>query len=268
MPERIPELMRRAFAQLRNGKPGPVLLELPRGRSSAQVDDATFEYTPARGYRSAGDPADVTAAARLLRRRAPTRAARRPRRAVGAGLGRAARAGRAAVQVPVMTTMAAKSVFPENHPLSVGAGGHTITRAAAHFLVNSDLVFGIGCSFARGGFSSPIPSGKKLVQVTVDGRDIDSDYQVDQAVVGDAQLVLRQLIEEVRRQGGGSSRNGAVAAEIQQVRDADLPRVAAAAEVRRDADQPVPGHLGAEQRARQVRRRSSPTTRATRAIRR
>jgi thiamine pyrophosphate-dependent acetolactate synthase large subunit-like protein len=81
-------------------------------------------------------------------------------------------------------------------------------------------VFGVGCSFARGGFSSPIPAGKKMVQVTVDGRDIDRDYQVDQAVVGDARLVLRQLVDEVRRLGGGSSRNGAVAAEIQQVKDA------------------------------------------------
>jgi len=219
MPERISELTRRAFAQLRNGKPGPVLLELPADVSSAQVDDATFEYTPARGYRSAGDPDDVKAVARLLVE------AHRPVLHVGHGVLWAQawdelRELAELLSVPVMTTMAAKSVFPENHPLSLGAGGHTITRAAAQFLVNSDLVFGVGCSFARGGFSSPIPSGKKLVQVTVDGRDIDRDYQVDQAVVGDARLVLRQLVEEVRRQGGGSSRNGSVAAEIQQVKDA------------------------------------------------
>jgi acetolactate synthase-1/2/3 large subunit len=60
------------------------------------------------------------------------------------------------------------------------------------------------------------------VQVTVDGNDLDRDYQVDQAVIGDARLVLRQLVEEVRRQGGGSSRNGSVAAEVQQAREATL----------------------------------------------
>ena len=219
MPERIGELSRRAFAQLRNGKPAPVLLELPSDVSNAEIDDATFQYTPARGYRSAGDPDDVSAAARMLLE------AHRPVLHVGHGVLWAQawdelRELAELLSVPVMTTMAAKSAFPENHPLSLGAGGHTITRAAAQFLVRSDLVFGIGCSFARGGFSSPIPAGKKLVQVTNDGRDIDRDYQVDQAVVGDARLVLRQLIEEVRRQGGGASRNGAVAAEIQQVRDA------------------------------------------------
>jgi acetolactate synthase-1/2/3 large subunit len=219
MPERIGELTRRAFAQLRNGKPAPVLLELPSDVSGAQVDDATFSYTPARGYRSAGDPDDVAAAARMLI------AARRPVLHVGHGVLWAEawnelRELAELLSVPVVTTMAAKSAFPENHPLSLGAGGHTITRAAAQFLVKSDLVFGVGCSFARGGFSSPIPAGKRLVQVTVDGRDVDRDYLIEQAVIGDARLVLRQLIDEARRQGGGSSRNGAVAAEIQQVREA------------------------------------------------
>src|SRR3979490_50449 len=64
--DRIPELMRRAFGQLRNGKPGPVLLELPRDVGAGEIDMSSFDYTPARAYRSAGDPADVSAAAQLL----------------------------------------------------------------------------------------------------------------------------------------------------------------------------------------------------------
>jgi thiamine pyrophosphate-dependent acetolactate synthase large subunit-like protein len=217
-PERIAELSRRAFAQLRNGKPAPVLLELPADIAGAQVDNSTLNYVPARGYRSAGDPADVAAAGRLLVE------ARRPMLHVGQGVLWAQawdelRALAEQLQAPVMTTMAGKSAFPENHPLSLGAGGHTLTRAAAQFLVRSDLVFGIGASFARGGFSSPIPAGKKLVQVMIDARDIDRDYPVDHAVIGDARLVLRQLLDEVRRQGA-VSRNGAVASEIEEVKDA------------------------------------------------
>jgi acetolactate synthase-1/2/3 large subunit len=226
--ERIPELTRRAFAQLRNGKPGPVLLELPADVGGAEVDEATFRYVPARGYRSQGDPRDVAAAARMLID------AKRPVLHVGHGVLWAQawdelRELAELLSVPVMTTMAAKSAFPENHPLSLGAGGHTLTRAAAQFLVKADLVFGVGCSFARGGFSSPIPPGKPLVQVTVDGRDLDRDYQVDQAVIGDARLVLRQLIDEIRGQGSVASRDGSVAAEIQQVKEATrrewLPRL-------------------------------------------
>ncbi|HLZ31984.1 MAG TPA: thiamine pyrophosphate-requiring protein [Chloroflexota bacterium] len=228
--DRIPELMRRAFAQLRNGKPGPVLLELPRDVGAGQIDPSTFEYQPARGYRSAGDPGDVAAAAQLLVD------AHRPVLHVGHGVLWAQawdelRTLAELVQAPVLSTMAGKSVFPENHPLSVGASGHTITRTAAHFLVRSDLVFGIGCSFARGGFSAPIPHGKKLVQVTLDARDIDKDYVIDQAIVGDARLVLGQLIDEVKRRLSGPRSGDEVQAEIRQHKEAErrewLPRLTA-----------------------------------------
>ena len=219
--DRIPEVARRAFSQLRNGRPGPVLLELPRDVGAAEVDESTFHYAPPRRHRSAGDPADVAEAARLLLD------AKRPVLHVGHGVLWAQawddlRELAELLHTPVMTTMAAKSAFPEDHPLSLGAGGHTLTRAAAQFLVKADLVFGIGCSFARGGFSSPIPSGKKMVQVTADARDLDKDYPVDHAVIGDAKLVLRQLIEEVKRQGGAASRGDGVAAEIRDAKDAYL----------------------------------------------
>src|ERR1700682_825423 len=60
---RIPEPMRRAFSQTRNGKPAPVLRELPRDVGGGEQDGAALHYTPARASRSAGDPADVAAAA-------------------------------------------------------------------------------------------------------------------------------------------------------------------------------------------------------------
>jgi thiamine pyrophosphate-dependent acetolactate synthase large subunit-like protein len=211
--------MRRAFGQLRNGKPGPVLLELPRDVGAGQLD--SVDYTPARAYRSAADPADVAAAAQLLLD------ASRPILHVGHGVLWAQacdelRELAELVQVPVMTTMAGKSAFPENHPLSVGASGHTIARAAAHFLVRADLVFGIGCSFARGGFSAPIPGGKKLVQMTLDARDIDKDYQIDQAVIGDARLALRQLIEEVKQRLPSARAGDDIQAEIRRLKESDL----------------------------------------------
>ncbi len=225
--ERIPELTRRAFSQLRNGKPGPVLLELPADVSSAELADADVAYTPPRAYRSEGDPADVAEAARRLL------GARRPVLHAGHGVLWAQawdelRELAELIQAPVVTTMAAKSAFPEDHPLSLGAGGHTITRAAAHFLVRADLVLGVGCSFARGSFSAPIPAGKRLIQITVDPRDLDKAYPIDHAVVGDARLVLRQLNDEIRRQLPGP-RDGAVTREVAAVREAErrewLPRL-------------------------------------------
>jgi acetolactate synthase-1/2/3 large subunit len=216
--ERIPELTRRAFSQLRNGKPGPVLLELPGDVGGAQLEDAVFSYTPPRAYRSAGDPGDVAKATQLLLE------ARCPVLHAGHGVlwsDACAELRELAelVQAPVMTTMAAKSAFPEDHPLSIGTGGHTITRTAAQFLAKSDLIFGVGCSFSRSGFSSPLPAGKRLVQVTVDARDLDKDYPIDHAVVGDAKLVLGQIIDEARRQLGKPRGGESVAEEIRSARE-------------------------------------------------
>ena len=219
--DRIPELVGRAFSQLRNGKPGPVLLELPRDVGAAELDESAFHYTPRRAYRPAGDPADVAAAARLLL------GARRPVLHAGHGVlwsqaWDELRELAELVQAPVMTTMAAKSAFPEDHPLSLGTGGHTITRAAAQFLVKADLVFGVGASFASSTFSAPIPSGKKLVQVTVEPRDLDKDYPVDHAVVGDAKLVLRQLIDKIQREDGAVRSGDAAVGEVRAARQAYL----------------------------------------------
>ncbi len=218
--ERIPEMLRLAFTQLRSGRPGPVLLEVPRDVSSAPVDEAALDYGPARGYRSAGDPGDVSEAVDLLL------GARRPLLHAGHGVLWAQawdelRELAELVQAPVVTTMAGKSAFPEDHPLALGAGGHSMTQTSAEFLVRADLVFGIGASFAKGAFSFPIPAGKKIVQVVADGRDLNKDYPITYAVIGDAKLVLRQLIDEIKQSGAATGRDG-VAEEVRAAKDAFL----------------------------------------------
>src|SRR3954471_24378168 len=220
LPERIPELMGRAFSQLRNGKLGPVLLELPRDTGSADADDPEGVYVPPKAYRSAGDAGDVAEAARLLL------AAKRPVLHAGHGVLWAEAWDELQelaelLQIPVMTTMAGKSAFPENHPLALGAGGHSMTESAAHFLVKSDLVLGVGCSFARGSFSFPIPADKPIIQVVSDGTTLDKDSKVTHAVIGDAKLVLRQVIDEVKASGKATKRDG-VAAEVKAAKDAFL----------------------------------------------
>ena len=198
--ERIPELMTRAFSQLRNGKLGPVLLELPRDTGNADTEDPTGVYVPPKAYRSGGSASDIAEAVKLLL------AAKRPVLHVGHGALWAQASPEIKelaelLQIPVMTTMAGKSAFPENHPLSLGAGGHTMTQTAATFLVKSDLVFGIGSSFAKGSFSFPIPDGKKIVQIVADGRDLNKDHVVTHAVIGDAKLVVRQILDELATKG-------------------------------------------------------------------
>jgi len=221
--ERVPEMMRRAFTLLKNGRPRPVMLEVPTDVAEEEFDDAAFRYTPVKRVKSAGNTPDVEAAVKALL------AAKNPVIHVGQGVLYAYATDELLefaelVQAPVMTTMAGKSAFPENHPLSIGSGGHTGTKMIGHFLQKADHIFGIGCSFFKTVFATPIPDGKVMVQVTIDEHDINKDYPIDYAIIGDAKIVLKQLIEEVKRQTEEEGRKGKddVAKEIKAVKEAWL----------------------------------------------
>ena len=220
MIERIPEMMRRAFTQVRTGRPGPVLLEIPSDVLRGDFPDELASYAPVTPRRSSGDPDDVREAARMLL------SARRPIIQAGQGVLYAEAWDELLelaelTQTPVMTTMAGKSAFPEDHALSLGTRSGTTTGPVVHFLERADLVFGIGCSFTRIHFGADQFDSKVIVHCTNSLDDVNKDYDPDHAVVGDAKLVLSQLIEEVKAQLGSVSRvepNG-VATEIAAVRE-------------------------------------------------
>jgi len=194
--ERVPEFMRRAYTHLKSGRPGPVLLQLPRGLG--EYDEDEFPYAPVKGWKTMADPGDVKTAVRALR------SAEKPVIIAGQGIFYAdacqellefAELARA----PVLTTLKGKSCFPEDHPLSVGVRG----EPAEHFLRKSDLIFAIGYSLSMTGFGHTIPdaAGKKIIQCIVEESDINRRYRTDHAIIGDAKLVLYQLIEELEAQG-------------------------------------------------------------------
>jgi acetolactate synthase-1/2/3 large subunit len=218
--DRVPEMLRRAFTLMRSGRPGPVLLEVPLDILNEEFDDAKFQYTPVPHIRSGGDPADIRIAAKALI------AAKHPIIRSGQGVLHASAWGELVelaelLQIPVFTTLSGKSGFPENHPLALGAGCNTRPRAIVHFLNKADLVFAIGSSCTKEIFTTPIPDGKRIIQSTVDERDINKDYPVEQAIIGDAKLVLRQLIDEIKEQLGpeGRKQDNSVAKEIKAVKD-------------------------------------------------
>jgi acetolactate synthase-1/2/3 large subunit len=215
--QRIPGMLRRAYTLLRSGRPAPVLLELPTDLAGQEVE--AFSYRPPAPLRAAGDPAAVKEAVRVLA------AARRPLVHAGQGVLWAEASDELVelaelLRLPVMTTLAGKSAFPEDHPLSVGTGGYSGTAAAGHFLRRADVICGIGCSFTSTVFGAPIPAGKVVIHATNNEADINKDVAADIAIVGDAKLVLRQMIEEARRQGARAA--GDPAAEIAAVKRAWL----------------------------------------------
>ncbi|MFH1140617.1 MAG: thiamine pyrophosphate-requiring protein, partial [Chloroflexota bacterium] len=220
MARRIPEMMRHAFTNLRTGRTGPVMLEVPTDVAGEEIDEAEFYYRPVKGSRSAGDPQDVAAAVKMLL------AAKAPVLHVGQGVldseaWSELREFAELVQAPAMTITTGKSAFPEDHPLSIGNGGSTATGMVGHFLSKADLVFGIGSSFYESLMVTPIPSGKVMVQCTADERDLNNEHALDCAVLGDVKLVLQQLIEEAKRQAGprGRPKNEALAREVKTAKE-------------------------------------------------
>ena len=217
-PDRVPAMMRRAFSLLRTGHPAPVMLEIPTDVASEDIDDG-FNYKSPEKIKPAGNPSDIEASVKALL------AAESPILHAGQGVLYADGTDELIefaelVGVPVMTTMAGKSVFPENHPLSLGASGHTGTGMVKHFLGKADLVFGLGCSLSTSVMSTPIPDGKVLIHNSIDELDINKDYAADYAIIGDAKIVLRQLIDEAKKQLGGGGRDSeAVAGEIKTVKE-------------------------------------------------
>ncbi|HZP86890.1 MAG TPA: thiamine pyrophosphate-requiring protein [Burkholderiales bacterium] len=212
LPQAVPEAMRRAFTQVRNGRPRPVLVELPYDLLQEEVPDG-WTYTPAPRLRCAPDPRDVRNIAEALV------AARRPVIYAGQGVHYAKawkplRELAELLEAPVTTSLQGKSAFPENHPLSLGSGGRAISKALHEFLHRADLIFGIGCSFASTNFGVAMPKGARIAHATLDPVDINKDVPAELAAVGDAGLVLDALLLEVRDRLGGPPRGRA--AEVSQ----------------------------------------------------
>lgn len=227
---RIPEFMRRAFTYLRTGRRGPVILHWAGGMLGQwdDYDEGKYPYETVKGWKYPGDPRDVEVAVRALL------AAKKPIIYAGQGILYGDACDELVefaelVQAPVMASLLAKSVFPENHPLYIGVRDIPID----HFLPTADLVFGLGESLAPGDFKHYFDgSGKVIVQVDIDERDINTRYKVDHAVIGDAKLVLRQMIDEVKKQAGSGGRpeNEALLNEVKGVQDEKREKYKAAIE--------------------------------------
>ena len=224
MVERIPDLMRRAFTKLRTGRPGPVLLEIPQDVATADLPEELFNYEPPRVVLQQADPSDVSRAAKALL------AADRPIIHAGQGILYAEATPELIelaefLQAPVMTTLSGKSAFPETNPLSLGAGGPSTTAQANKYLKESDLVFGAGCSFTKTNFAQAIPPGKTMIHMTNDEDAIGREFKTDLAMLGDAKLVLRQLLDELKSQAGSArAKNQVLQDDIKSMKEAWLAK--------------------------------------------
>jgi len=191
----VSNVMRRAFSRLRNGRGGPVLVEVPGDLWNEEVPEP-LAYAPIAPARYGPSTETVREAAKRLA------AAKRPVIYAGQGV-HWARAWGALRQLaellgaPVTTSLGGKSSFPEDHPLSLGSGGLAVPRPVRHFLDNADVIFGVGCSFTETNFGVAMPKGTPIIHSTLDPDHLNKDVPAEIGLVGDAGLTLDALVKEV-----------------------------------------------------------------------
>jgi acetolactate synthase-1/2/3 large subunit len=193
------DTLRRAFTVARGGRPGPVLIDLPR--------DILLEHVRDDGYvpsapppRPEADPSAVALAARKLA------AAACPLLVAGGGA-IASEASDAVLQLaealdaPVITSLAGRGIIPEDHPLAVGGLGAHRNAVSKRLLAEADVVLGLGTRFEemetnwRPG-AVPGPNASYL-QVDIDPSQIGRSVRADLALIGDVRTVTQQLIDDL-----------------------------------------------------------------------
>lgn len=211
----LSNVMRRAFSNIRNGRSGPAIVEIPTDMWNEEIGD--LDYTPVTKAKFGPDPADVKKAAEAIL------AAKRPVIYAGTGVHWAEawpqlQKFAELLGAPVTTSLGGKSSFPENHPLSLGSGGNAVPKPVHHFVQNADLIIGIGCSFTETNFGIKFPKGKKFVHATLDPNHLNKDIISTVGLVGDAGLTLNALIGELSQTIKSNRDPSAVVKEITEVR--------------------------------------------------
>jgi acetolactate synthase-1/2/3 large subunit len=200
-PAEIPRAIAEAFHLAATGRPGPVLVDIPKD----VLQEQTYFLWPPElqlpGYRPTTRPhgKQIREAARLLAN------ARRPVLYVGGGVikARATAALRELAELtgaPVVTTLMARGAFPDSHPQHVGMPGMHGTVAAVAAMQRSDLLVALGARFddrVTGQLSSFAP-GAAVVHADIDPAEISKNRRADVPIVGDCAEVIGELIEAVR----------------------------------------------------------------------
>jgi acetolactate synthase-1/2/3 large subunit len=196
----VVDVLRQAFVVARSGKPGPVLVDLPRDLLPQQVQ---FE-----NYRPVGRPSLVRPGSDDVRRSAEALlAAKRPLLVAGGGViaSGAADALRAVAEhlaIPVVTTLSGRGSLPDDHPLAAGGIGHHRTALTAELLPGADVVLGLGCRFEEQETNwqeGYLPSPKACyIQVDIDGSELGRSVQPTIGAVSDAREFLQELLQALK----------------------------------------------------------------------
>jgi acetolactate synthase-1/2/3 large subunit len=192
----IPVVVKKAFFIATTGRPGPVVIDIPKDVQNQRAEIDFPEKVKIRGYKPNGEPQmeSVENAAKLLAD------ADRPLILAGGGI-RASDAYQSLqklsefLNAPVATTFMGKGCFPEDHPLSLGVVGMHGTREANALMLEADVLFAVGVRFSdrTTGNIDEFCSKAKIVHADIDAAEIGKNRIVDISIIGDANKILNQL---------------------------------------------------------------------------
>ena len=197
----LPKAIREAFHIATTGRPGPVLVDVPKDVLQSTMDWYWPDSVDLPGYKptTKGHPRMIREAARLIL------AAERPVLYCGGGIlkARAAEALRELAdltQIHVVTTLMARGAFPDSHPLCLGMPGMHGNATAVTALQKSDLLIALGARFddrVTGKVATFAPEAK-VIHVDIDPAEQGKVRRPDVPIVGDCRLVIEALVGEIR----------------------------------------------------------------------
>ena len=200
-PQDIPRYVREAFHVATTGRPGPVLVDVPKDIANQMMDWYWPESVDLPGYKPnvKGHPKQIKDAARLWGE------ANRPVIYAGGGIlkARAADALKAlaeATGTPLVTTLMARGAFPDDHPQCLGMPGMHGNYTAVTSMQKCDLLIALGSRFddrVTGKVDAFAP-GAKVIHVDIDPAELGKVRRPDVPIVGDCRLVIEELIKAVR----------------------------------------------------------------------
>src|SRR5438067_4616973 len=197
----IPRVIQEAFHIATTGRPGPVLVDIPKDVLTLEMDWNWPTSLDLPGYRptTRGNGRMIKEAARYISE------SRRPVIYAGGGIlkARAAGALRELAEltgIPVVTTLMARGAFPDSHPLCLGMPGMHGNYTAVTAMQKADLLIALGSRFddrVTGKVSTFAPDAK-IIHVDIDPAELGKVRRPDVPIVGDCNLVIQELVKAVR----------------------------------------------------------------------
>jgi len=195
--EEIPTVIKMAFKIAKTGRPGPVLIDIPKDVQEREGEVTFPKDVVIPGYKPTikGNINQIKRAAKLIVN------AERPIIMAGGGviLSNASQELKTLAEmffIPVVTTLMGKGCFPETHPLALGCIGMHGRKVANYAINDSDLIIAVGCRFSdrsTGAVSLFAPEAK-IIHIDIDPAEIGKNVRADLPIVGDAKSVLTDLI--------------------------------------------------------------------------